>query len=93
MRDLFLPHCRRGVASDADELAYLETEACQRTALFHMHAQEVLQASRMVQRKRRRALLRAVRAGRSKAQALLQDSATVLSSLVSWDGEEDKQWL
>lgn len=49
---------------------------------------EALQASADVRRQRRRALVRALRAGRKTARSLLEAPGTALASLASFDGAE-----
>lgn len=63
----------------------LEVQACQRTAVFNMYTQEVLQASAAISRQRRKALLRALRASRDTSRSMLQGSAALLESLMSRD--------
>jgi hypothetical protein len=62
-----------------------EILAYQRTTVMDMYTAEVLQASAAIRRRRRRALVKALRAGKRSTQVLLTKPAEVLSSLVSWD--------
>eukprot|EP00775_Hariotina_reticulata_P009879 gene9879-10037_t len=57
----------------------------QRATVMDMYTAEVLQASAAVRRRRRRALVKALRAGKRSTQVLLQKPVEALSSLVSWD--------
>jgi hypothetical protein len=65
-----------------------EILAYQRTlTVMDKNSAEVLQASAAIRRRRRRALVKALRVGKRATQVLLTKSAEVLSSLVSWDDE------
>lgn len=73
--------------SEAEDLAALEAHVCERTVMFNMYTAEVLQASADIRRQRRRAMVRAIRASRQTARAILAAPQVALAScLASLDG-------
>lgn len=73
--------------SSVEGAMQLELQSNERALMLNIYTAEVLQASSAVRRQRRRAVIRALRAGRDTGRALLEAPAAALAScLASLDG-------
>lgn len=73
--------------SSVEGAMQLELQSNERALMLNIYTAEVLQASSAVRRQRRRAVIRAMRAGRDTGRALLEAPAAALAScLASLDG-------
>jgi hypothetical protein len=88
-----LSRAAAALRSGMEDAAQLELQSGERALMLNMYTAEVLQASAHVRRQRRRAVIRALRAGRETGRVLLEAPGAALAScLASLDGGAGDSW-